>query len=84
VDLAVGLPCQAHLRKDGLVDGIGDYAAEVVGVGLCELGGIGNANDALRWIMAEIPGRQRDGSDDRLQMALRRTETAEAIARAAE
>src|SRR5207237_2727460 len=71
VDCAGGLAGQAHLRKQRLIGRIGDEAAEVVGVGLRQFRRIRNANPALRWVVAEIPGRQRDGGDDRLQVALK-------------
>ena len=69
MDFAVGLPCQHHLWEDRLIDRIRDHTAKVVGVGLCQFGRVGNANHALRRVVAEIPGRQCDRSDDRFQMA---------------
>ena len=62
-DLAVGVTVEPHRREGGLVDRIVDQPAEIVGMGAREQVGIRDGDDALRRVVAEKPGRQRDGGE---------------------
>src|SRR6266403_1701416 len=71
LDFSIGVAFHSHPRKYRLIERILDDTPKIIGVSLCQVGRIRDANHALRGVMTEIPGRQRYRRDNRLEVARR-------------